>query len=86
TSAISPGVTPPQRHPSPTDTPLTNEADQALLAATGATNRDIVAHLLLSPRTIGQHLYKAFPKLGVSSRTEPARLDLDRFQQERLTW
>ncbi|MEV0650703.1 AAA family ATPase [Phytomonospora sp. NPDC050363] len=48
------------------------------LAATGATNRDIAAHLLLSPRTIGQHLYKAFPKLGVSSRTELARLDLDR--------
>lgn len=48
------------------------------LAATGATNRDIAAHLLLSPRTIGQHLYKAFPKLGISSRTELARLDLDR--------
>ncbi|GLZ77977.1 transcriptional regulator [Actinorhabdospora filicis] len=47
------------------------------LAATGATNRDIAAHLLLSPRTIGQHLYKAFPKLGISSRTELARLDLD---------
>ncbi|WP_328418206.1 AAA family ATPase [Micromonospora sp. NBC_00389] len=48
------------------------------LAATGVTNRDIAAHLLLSPRTIGQHLYKAFPKLGISSRTELARLDLDR--------
>ncbi|MGY0007683.1 helix-turn-helix domain-containing protein [Micromonospora sp. I033] len=48
------------------------------LAATGATNRDIAAHLLLSPRTIGQHLYTAFPKLGISSRTELARLDLDR--------
>ncbi|MEV0148209.1 MULTISPECIES: AAA family ATPase [unclassified Nonomuraea] len=47
------------------------------LAATGATNRDIAAHLLLSPRTVGQHLYKAFPKLGVVSRTELARLDLD---------
>ncbi|MGV9805336.1 LuxR C-terminal-related transcriptional regulator [Micromonospora chersina] len=32
-------------------------------------NRDIAAHLLLSPRTIGQHLYKALPKLGISSRT-----------------
>jgi DNA-binding CsgD family transcriptional regulator len=49
------------------------------LAAKGATNRDIAAHLLLSPRTIGQHLYKAFPKLGISARTELARLDLDRF-------
>jgi DNA-binding CsgD family transcriptional regulator len=47
------------------------------LAATGVTNRDIAAHLLLSPRTVGQHLYKAYPKLGVTSRTELARLDLD---------
>lgn len=49
----------------------------ARLAATGATNRDIAAHLVLSPRTVGQHLYKAFPKLGISSRTELAKLDLD---------
>ncbi|MGW3346971.1 helix-turn-helix transcriptional regulator [Nonomuraea rubra] len=57
---------------------LTAQELQVLrLAATGATNRDIAAHLILSPRTVGQHLYKAFPKLGISSRTELARLDLD---------
>lgn len=46
------------------------------LAATGATNRDIAATLFLSPRTIAQHLYRAYPKLGISTRTELAALDL----------
>ncbi|MGP3919290.1 LuxR C-terminal-related transcriptional regulator [Nonomuraea sp. 10N515B] len=31
-------------------------------------------HLFLSPRTVASHLYKAFPKLGVSSRAELSRL------------
>jgi DNA-binding CsgD family transcriptional regulator len=46
------------------------------LAAAGASNRDIAAQLFLSPRTVGYHLYKAYPKLGVSSRTELNRLRL----------
>jgi DNA-binding CsgD family transcriptional regulator len=29
------------------------------------------------PRTVGYHLYKAYPKLGVSSRRDLAGLDLD---------
>ncbi|NUT38841.1 MAG: helix-turn-helix transcriptional regulator, partial [Thermoactinospora sp.] len=44
------------------------------LAATGATNKEIGAQLFLSPKTVGHHLYRAFPKLGVSNRTELARL------------
>lgn len=44
------------------------------LAAAGAGNREIGAQLFLSPRTVGHHLYRAFPKLGVSSRTELADL------------
>jgi DNA-binding CsgD family transcriptional regulator/tetratricopeptide (TPR) repeat protein len=47
------------------------------LAATGATNRDIAAQMFLSPRTVAQHLYRAFPKLGIATRTELAALNLD---------
>lgn len=48
----------------------------ARLAARGLSNRDIAAQLFLSPRTVGYHLYKAYPKLGVLSRAELADIDL----------
>ncbi|MEU6744647.1 AAA family ATPase [Spirillospora sp. NPDC046719] len=46
------------------------------LAAAGLSNREIGAQLFLSPRTVGYHLYKAYPKLGVASRGELPHLDL----------
>ena len=46
------------------------------LAARGLSNKDIAAQLFLSPRTVGHHLYKAYPKLGVSSRGQLAGLEL----------
>ncbi|MER6363783.1 LuxR C-terminal-related transcriptional regulator [Kitasatospora sp. NPDC001527] len=46
----------------------------AQLAAAGLTNREIGERLLLSPRTVGWHLHRVFPKLNVTSRTQLAAL------------
>jgi DNA-binding CsgD family transcriptional regulator len=44
----------------------------AQLVAEGLTNREIGQRLFLSHRTIGSHLYRIFPKLGIKSRSELA--------------
>jgi DNA-binding CsgD family transcriptional regulator len=40
------------------------------LAAAGMTNREIGQRLYLSHRTVGSHLYRVFPKLGVAARSQ----------------
>ncbi|MEV0107779.1 AAA family ATPase [Nocardia sp. NPDC050799] len=56
---------------------LTPQETQVVrLAAAGYSNKEIGAQLFLSPRTIGHHLYKAYPKLGVTRRIELAQLEL----------
>lgn len=40
----------------------------ASLAAAGLTNKQIANRLFLSPRTVSGHLYRLFPKLGVTTR------------------
>jgi DNA-binding CsgD family transcriptional regulator len=52
-------------------TDLTAQERQVVrLAASGLTNREIGASLYLSPRTVSAHLYNAFPKLGVTARSQ----------------
>nr|WP_309248737.1 AAA family ATPase [Streptomyces sp. MNP-20] len=48
------------------------------LAARGLTNREIGERLFLSPRTVGSHLYRSFPKLGVTARSQLRDLLEDR--------
>jgi DNA-binding NarL/FixJ family response regulator len=48
------------------------EMQIARLAAEGLSNREIGERLYLSPRTVGSHLYRIFPKLDIASRGQLA--------------
>ncbi|WUQ36892.1 LuxR family transcriptional regulator [Streptomyces sp. NBC_00234] len=45
------------------------QLEVAHLAASGLSNKKIAERLYLSPRTVGAHLYRIFPKLGITSRS-----------------
>lgn len=52
---------------------LTNQERRVLaLVAKGSRNAKIALELCISTRTVENHLYRIFDKLGVSSRTEAA--------------
>jgi len=55
-----------------TDDLTPQELQISRLAAQGLSNREIGEQLYLSHRTIGFHLYRVYPKLGVTSRAELA--------------
>ena len=40
------------------------------MAAAGLSNREIGQRLYLSHRTVESHLYRLYPKLGVTSRAQ----------------
>jgi DNA-binding NarL/FixJ family response regulator len=40
------------------------------LAAEGLSNREIGQQLYISHRTVGYHLHRIFPKLGITSRSQ----------------
>jgi len=63
-------------HPVPSVTELLSpqEALIARLAADGLSNREIGERVHLSHRTVAAHLYRTFPKLGITSRAELAPL------------
>jgi DNA-binding CsgD family transcriptional regulator len=46
------------------------EHEIATFAGQGLTNHEIGDRLYLSPRTVGFHLYKVFPKLGITGRSQ----------------
>ncbi|MGW1803188.1 helix-turn-helix transcriptional regulator, partial [Streptomyces sp. NPDC001984] len=54
------------------DTPMSaltaQERQIAELAATGLSNKQIGERLFLSHRTVGSHLHRLYPKLGITSR------------------
>ncbi|GGM14584.1 LuxR family transcriptional regulator [Streptomyces fumigatiscleroticus] len=52
------------------------ELQIARMAATGLTNREIGTQLFISHRTVGQHLRRIFPKLGITSRGQLHLADL----------
>ncbi len=59
-----------RRVPEARDQLTAQELQIAKLAADGLSNREIGQRLFLSHRTISTHLYRAFPKLGITSRGE----------------
>ena len=50
------------------------ELQIAQMAAEGLSNREIAQMLYLSHRTVSSHLYRAFPKLGITSRAQLRRV------------
>ncbi|PWK80756.1 regulatory LuxR family protein [Lentzea atacamensis] len=56
-----------------TATPLTRrEREIAVLAARGLTNKEIASSLVISARTVDNHLSNAYAKLGIATRGELA--------------
>ena len=62
------GPTKPRTRDQHIETLTPQEREIALLAASGLTNKQIGERLFLSHRTVGGHLHRVFPKLGVSTR------------------
>jgi DNA-binding CsgD family transcriptional regulator len=59
-----------RRAPDLRDRLTAQELQIARLAAEGLSNRQIAERLFLSPRTIGGHLYRIFPKLEITARAQ----------------
>ncbi|MFD5244847.1 AAA family ATPase [Amycolatopsis sp. NPDC058340] len=66
----SAGESSPNRGPDAREKLTPHELSIVQLAADGLTNREIGQRLYLSHRTVGTHLHRIFPKVGVSSRAE----------------
>jgi DNA-binding CsgD family transcriptional regulator len=56
--------------------PSDRQLEIARLVATGMSSRDVVAELILSARTVDNHLAAVYRKFGVTSRAELGALPL----------
>jgi DNA-binding NarL/FixJ family response regulator len=68
---------------------LTKQEQTVLaLVAQGKRNATIALELYISVRTVEDHLYRVFDKLGVSSRTEAALyvLRIEAVSIQEMTW
>ena len=70
------GETARRRQPSAASGLTHQELEVARLVVQGLSNREVAARLFVSQRTVEFHLRNVFTKLGVSSRTKLAMLDL----------
>jgi DNA-binding CsgD family transcriptional regulator len=70
------GETARKRDPSTVSELTPQELQVARFVAEGLSNKEVAAQLFLSPRTIDAHLRNVFAKLGITSRTQLARLQL----------
>jgi DNA-binding CsgD family transcriptional regulator len=70
------GETAHKRNPAALSQLTPQELQVARLIGEGLSNKEAAAQLFLSPRTIDAHLRRVFAKLGVTSRTQLARLPL----------
>ena len=59
-----------RRTPAPRDQLTSQELQIAQMASRGLSNREIGQKLYLSHRTVGSHLYRLFPRLGITSRNQ----------------
>jgi DNA-binding CsgD family transcriptional regulator len=59
-----------KREPGALEELTPQELQVAQMAAEGLSNREIAQKLYLSHRTVGSHLYRIYPKLGINSRWE----------------
>ena len=66
------GETSRRREPEAWDNLSAQEIQIATMASEGLSNREIGRKLYLSHRTVGSHLYRTFPKLGITSRVQLA--------------
>jgi DNA-binding CsgD family transcriptional regulator/tetratricopeptide (TPR) repeat protein len=71
------GETARKRDVSPLAQLTPQELQVARLVGEGATNKAVAAQLFVSPKTVEYHLRKVFDKLGIASRGELIRIELD---------